>query len=671
MVHSARLLLAAIYTNHAFGVFTNVFVYNSEDILDQAIALTKATIIACVGSVATGVFKTNIDQKEELEALVQERTKVIHSKTKELRRITVAFKASETAIAITDSSRFVIWTNHAFEELAKRTKNMDLPLDKCTSTSSTGDSDDRTNYREKSDYRVEVTPFVDSDDVDENFSEMPSDNERKLFLVAFHDITADYARKEAERVAREEALVSKAMKESMVTLTHELRTPLQGIMGITSLLLQQDSSLGLKQSNKDALESLGLIMASSSLLLNLINNLLDVKKVTANMMEDFLLTPLLAADIIQEAIDFCKPLASISRVSITTEWNDDAAGAFVNANALRLQQVVINIISNAIKYTDQGTTIRIYLNSVAMEDAMEAMKKAISCSKLKNDISLETTPVLVFSFSDVGPGIDLEEASRLFHRFTRLGQRPTNTLGSSNVGQPSGTGLGLHLCQMFVQLMNGYIWVANNESGKGSTFSFCLPLVAGHNDPFTVSNHDAKRTDASRTVSIGPNSDLPKARLSSIDEGDSSAYNVDFARLRVLVVDDTLINRKVFDRMLKRIGVVNVCTVESGEDALIELFLGNYDHQYDVVITDLQMPGMSGTELTQKIMQRQASSSRKSVVVVGLTADTSPNVAKRCAASGMSDVLYKPITVMEIKDYFQNVIGRLQPGVWQHVKAQF
>jgi signal transduction histidine kinase len=95
-------------------------------------------------------------------------------------------------------------------------------------------------------------------------------------LVVFKDITADRAKEQAELKAHDEAMMAKAMGESMVTLTHELRTPLQGIMGVTSLLLQQTGDL-----NTETLESLKLIMASSSLLLNLINNLLDVKKATA------------------------------------------------------------------------------------------------------------------------------------------------------------------------------------------------------------------------------------------------------------------------------------------------------------------------------------------------------------------------------------------------------
>ena len=136
--------------------------------------------------------------------------------------------------------------------------------------------------------RLEATPFRESNDEDDDDGndgndgsattkkECPSPKNDR-FLVVFKDITAYRAREHAEKVARDKAMMAKTMGDAMVTLTHELRTPLRGIMGVTSLLLQQAGDL-----KSEMLESIKLIMASSSLLLNLINNLLDIKKVTAH-----------------------------------------------------------------------------------------------------------------------------------------------------------------------------------------------------------------------------------------------------------------------------------------------------------------------------------------------------------------------------------------------------
>lgn len=759
-------MLAGMYIHHVYRVCKEVFFSKAtaELIFDRFYELTKASIIATVGSVATGVFKTNIDQKEQLEIMVQERTKEIRLKNIELRRINIAFEACETAIAITDAERTVIWTNQAFEALSKKTKKTqrcrseecgsDKPVDEGPSSFRSDSSDassvvscvdqqladaimleghanqtkmrgafdfssprhdeieipgdGKGDYSTKSQFRLEVTPFTD--DLEEMLSFDDDDslhepalvieastcsggrrgsgtsrrgsftrrgsfqlNSHKLFLVAFHDITADRAREKAEQNAREESLLSKAMKDSMVTLTHELRTPLQGIMGITSLMLEQeDYGRDSKQLTRasfvqDNAESLGLIMASSSLLLNLINNLLDVKKATANMMNEFLLEPLLASDPIRDAIDFCNPLASISNVNISMDCCGDAAQIFVSANGLRLQQVLINMISNAIKYTDQGSTIRVSTRPSNVGKTMVALRNAIACCSDWEDpasfVPSDNSPVLVFSVSDSGPGIDRDQAQLLFHRFARLSQQPTRTLGNKTVGQPSGTGLGLHLCQMFVQRMRGGIWVENNL-GRGSTFSFCLPLVGSPEEKLKSPSY------------VSPSKQLSPARKKDTLKMGHFPASFDYRKLRVLVVDDTLINRKVLDRMLKKIGVVEISTAESGRDALDELFSSG--NAYDLVITDLQMPGMSGTELTVEIMRRQEASEerdppdelltspfRRPFVVVGLTADMSPGIAEKCAKSGMSDLLYKPITLVEIKEYFQTKISKLQPGEWR------
>ena len=725
MVHVARLMLGAIYMHYILRVLADTLFHNgsAEHIIEVVFDLTKVTVITCIGSVATGVFKTNIDRREELEVKVRERTKQIRSKNIELRRINIAFEACETAIAMTDASRNVIWTNQAFETLAKRTKGIPrdesdisnvsaflssvgqqltdvILLDGSINESKLRGAFDFLSPRrdeieiDKGQYCVDVTPFEDDvsemisiDEDDESVESAAAvfstklgksrrgsgssrrrgsfqSNRHTLFLVAFRDMTAHRAKEKAEQNARDESLLSKAMKESMVTLTHELRTPLQGIMGITSLMLEQQNferntaELTSTSFSKDNIESLGLIMASSSLLLNLINNLLDVKKATANMMDEFLLAPLLASEPIRDAIDFCNPLASISNVNIEMDCCGKTAEVFVNANALRLQQVLINMISNAIKYTDQGTTIRVSTRPSTVGKTIEALQDSIACCSSWDDQesflseSPDDTPILVFSVCDSGPGIEMDQARHLFQRYMRLSKEPTRTLGSKTVGQPSGTGLGLNLCQMFIQRMRGSIWVDNN-AGRGSTFSFCLPLV----------RKELTQIASILAPSVGLQTSPKKRRCSPVLP---ISTMLDYRDLRVLVVDDTLINRKVLDRMLKKIGVSHISTAESGEDALDELYTsGNH---YDLVVTDLQMPGMSGVELTEAIFQKQQALEEQEgpqpIVVVGLTADTSPGVAEKCALSGMSDLLYKPITLVEIQDYFSTKIGKLQPGRW-------
>ena len=248
------------------------------------------------------------------------------------------------------------------------------------------------------------------------------------------------------------------------------------------------------------------------------------------VMDEFLLAPLLASDPIRDAIDFCNPLAFISDVTISMDCCGDQA--FVKANALRLQQVLINMIANAIKYTDQGTDIIICTRPSTVGETIGALRKAIASCDWEDSTSYmppESTSVLVFSVSDSGPGIAKHQARLLFQRFARLSQ-PTRTLGGNKIGQPSGTGLGLNLCQMFVTRMRGWIWAENNPR-RGSTFSFCLPLVGSLEEPI---ENPALTTAPELQYS-------PVAKRRSLKSG-FFPLAMDYRKLRVLVVDDTLRN---------------------------------------------------------------------------------------------------------------------------------
>merc|ERR1719217_1381976 len=250
------------------------------------------------------------------------------------------------------------------------------------------------------------------------------------------------------------------MGDSMVTLTHELRTPLQGIMGITSLLLQaQDLT-------RDKMESLKLIMASSNWLLNLINNLLDVKKATAKTMEDFPLSSVPAADPIKDSVVFCRPLASISEVEIVTDISA-SPHALVRSNAVRLQQILINLLSNAIKHTERKSQITVRIQQSTLFEVHQKIKGSLAHSECtSHDCSDPQQPILIFSVSDSGCGIAEDQAHKLFQRFAQLNNsKPGRILGTRTVGQSSGTGLGLHLCELFVKRMNGHIWATNNKGG--------------------------------------------------------------------------------------------------------------------------------------------------------------------------------------------------------------
>lgn len=655
-VQASRWVLSAIYMYHVGSELLSMS-FEGLGATEIFRALVKASVIAGMGVAATGSFQNEIDTNAKLEVMVRNRTKIIQEKNDKLHMVELALECSETAIVITDSNLRIIWLNAACEDISSpateggATRNDEdrkqkresllgkfiveaLALETLTDEKKLSQS--FCNHRKEDEvcikgliFHLEVSPY--------EYSSSTTNTSIGRFLVVLKNTTAEKAREVAEKAAQEEAMLAKAMGDSMVTLTHELRTPMQGIMGVTGMVLQQ------KQDEDDPVlvESLRLIMASSGLLLNLINNLLDVKKVNSEMMDEFPLSSITASSAIQDTIDFCQPLASISGVRVVTEYGDNSQKEYkVVSNSLRLQQILINLVSNAIKYTAEQSkiVIRIQSTTIANAEGMIENSLASSCAKggTKKELDL---PVLCFSISDCGPGIAPHQADRLFRRFARLDNKPTRALGGNNkIGQPSGTGLGLNLCQLFVQRMKGEIWAENNINGTGSTFSFFLPLAT---------------EQSTRAQTHTPNT-LSSKRCRSFED-----LQLSTTQLRVLLVDDVLINRKVIGRMVKQVGVSNIVTADSGESALNELS----ENEYDLVITDLQMPGMSGTDLCRSVLSGGTHFDRLPVVV-GLTADTSTDVAKDCRASGMSQVLYKPISVVEMMEFFDTTVTRLRPGVW-------
>ena len=365
-------------------------------------------------------------------------------------------------------------------------------------------------------------------------------------------------------------------------------------------------------------------------------------------MEDFPLMSISASEQIKDAVSYCQPLAFTSNVNLVTDLRMNQ-NPIVRSNSLRLQQVLINLVSNAIKYSKRGSDIRIHTQATSLGNVRRMIKRAMASSHNDNNTEEDDDMgVLVFSVVDCGPGIARDQASRLFQQFAQLESRPRRSIGGSDVGQPPGTGVGLHLCKLFVNRMNGQIWATNNRKGvDGTTFSFYLPLVSCATYDSVPSAPILNRVSDFRSNS----NESAGGSCAKKDKGSVFDY-------RVLVVDDILINRKVFDRMVKKVGVSYSVTVDSGKKALEELSRNHFD----LVITDLQMPGMSGTELSAAI--RDSNNLSIVPIVVGLTADTSDDAVTRCIESGMADMMYKPITVSEMKDYFETTVPNLKRGIW-------
>jgi signal transduction histidine kinase/CheY-like chemotaxis protein len=336
----------------------------------------------------------------------------------------------------------------------------------------------------------------------------------------------------ALQVAKDRAEKSEQFKQQfLANMSHEIRTPMNAVMGMTSLVLNTP----LKEKQKFYLEG---IRKSSDTLLHIINDILDLSKIEAGKMElekiDFSLRDTLKQ--VKQTLNHRAEEKGLELILDIATGIDDV----VIGDPVRLNQVLINLAGNAIKFTEKGS-IRIEIVPGGSATAHDS----------------ETT--LQFSVSDTGIGIPQEKLQTVFENFSQANASDNRKYG--------GTGLGLSISRQLVELMGGKISIASVE-GSGTTFSFSVNFEKG----------SPERLDQ---------------RLASEEQVDGNILD----GLSILVVDDNEYNRIVAKDTLESKAKVEVIAVESGMEA-IELLK---ERDFDVVLMDVQMPGMNGFEATQEI----------------------------------------------------------------------
>ena len=387
--------------------------------------------------------------------------------------------------------------------------------------------------------------------------------------------------KQAEQEARAASL---AKGRFLASVSHEIRTPMNGILGMTELLLGS----GLGPSQREQVE---LIRTSADALLALVDDILDLARVEAGRLllrpRDYRLQELLS-----NVVRLLSPQAGERGIDLRLEvdpWVPDS----LHGDAVRLRQVLLNLIGNAIRFTRQGSvTVRV-----------EAEQPDTRGSALR------------FEVRDTGVGIRLEDQPRLFQPF---GQ--TDSAASRHLG---GTGLGLVISKSIVELMAGEIGFESTR-GVGSTFWFRLPLV--------------------RALGSGPPSWTP------LGEAGHLVRRQDGRELRILVVDDRAPNRAVALAMLRELGYAPEA-VESGEEALA-LFA---QQPFDAVLLDSEMPGLDGCETCRRLRAMETDGRR--VPVIAVTAHTEPEEHEACFAAGMDDFLVKPFQAADLAARLDRWLG--------------
>lgn len=382
--------------------------------------------------------------------------------------------------------------------------------------------------------------------------------------------------------ARDKAIEASTMKSAFVAnISHELRTPLSGILGLNEILLQME--MGPEQR-----QLVEMVHQSAQSLLAVVNDILDLSKIEAGKitLEYDSFNPVF---LIQDSVRLMAPTALRKQLDFTVEI-DEQVPEMVYGDSARVRQVLLNLIGNAIKFTEHGS---------------------VRITARVREISAEQVAVM-FSVSDTGIGISAEHQKLLFSPFSQVDSSTTRRFG--------GTGLGLAISKQLVQLMQGRIGV-NSKPNEGSTFWFLVPF-------------DRKRVVAPTPAETNRESDVA-----------SEPINADVTRgRRVLVVEDNAVLQQLALRQLSNLGVA-ADGVTYGREAINEAMSG----KYDLILMDFNLPDITGLEATEAIRDLEKSAERAPIPIVAMTAGAMAGDKERALRSGMNDYVAKPVTVQRLK----------------------
>ena len=400
---------------------------------------------------------------------------------------------------------------------------------------------------------------------------------------------------ERELFLEKEAVESAAMAKSefLATMSHEIRTPLNGIVPVLEML----GDTRLDQEQKQFVST---ALASSHHLLGIINDILDFSKIEAGRLQVEKI-PFDVWELVNSVSAVMLGHAQKKNLDLQYLVSNDVPPV-IQGDPIRLRQVLVNLVSNAIKFTQEG--------SITLEVSL----------KSEHGIGEQ----LMFSVKDTGIGISSETISHLFQSFSQADASTTRRHG--------GTGLGLVICKGLVELMGGQINV-RSKPAAGSVFWFVLPLERAVSEEVSREAVPGSRF----TPVFGSEEELP------VPESEPVFHEVPVEPQLsgiVLVVEDNPVNLGVARKMLQRLGLT--CDAVTDGKSAVTAASGS---RYDLILMDCQMPIMDGYEATRLIRQRERGKDAPQVPIIAMTANAMAGDREKCIEAGMDDYLSKPVVL--------------------------